>query len=186
MIDNGGDVDTQNIIIRVVDPLGLNVSTRVGEVGRPFSSTLQGTGGTGKFTYSLSGLPAGLRFDNTQTISGTPAARGTATVAVTVKDSDGNTQVVNVPVVIYAKLKVASSVLRAATKGQTYAARLRVTGGARPFRWTAQGLPRGLRLNASTGQLSGHAAAAGTFRVRITVRDALGASATRALALSVH
>jgi hypothetical protein len=186
VVDNGGDTDTQNVHITVVDPLTASITTRIGEAGRPFSSTLQATGGASKYTYSVSGLPAGLAFDNAQTIAGTPTTGTKANVAVTVTDADGNHVTVNVPVVIHAKLAVASQRLVGAAKGHAYGARLRVAGGVRPLRWAARGLPRGLSLNAATGQLSGHPRTAGTFRVRVTVRDSVGATASRALLLTVH
>ena len=43
-----------------------------GTVGVAYSQILQATGGTGPFTFSATGLPAGLSIASDGTISGTP------------------------------------------------------------------------------------------------------------------
>ena len=40
-----------------------------------------------------------------------------------------------------------------------------------PYRWTSSGLPTGLAINSTTGQISGTPTAAGTFGIAITVSD---------------
>jgi eukaryotic-like serine/threonine-protein kinase len=53
-----------------------------GTAGVAYSATLAASGGTGTFTWSASGLPAGLTLSGA-TISGTPTASGSFTVSVT-------------------------------------------------------------------------------------------------------
>src|SRR5215813_13973284 len=54
--------------------------------------TLAGFGGTGgPYTFSATGLPAGLTISSNGTISGTPTVSGTFNYTVTVKDNSGNT-----------------------------------------------------------------------------------------------
>jgi uncharacterized protein (TIGR03437 family) len=58
------------------------------------STTITASGGSGVYTWSATGLPAGLSIgSSTGTISGTPSGgtAGTATVTVTVTDSNSNT-----------------------------------------------------------------------------------------------
>jgi hypothetical protein len=51
--------------------------------------TLAATGGTAPYTWTASGLPAGLAISADGVISGTPGAAGTASVTVTATDSAG-------------------------------------------------------------------------------------------------
>lgn len=61
------------------------------------------------------------------------------------------------------------------------------TGGRRPFRWSATGLPRGLRVDAYTGALVGRAKHGTKPRViRVTVRDRDGQKATTRVRVHVH
>ncbi|MET7458504.1 M4 family metallopeptidase [Streptomyces sp. NPDC005574] len=79
---------------------GVNVGTPAGSVtvtnpgsqstavGTPVSLQLHATGGTGTYTWSATGLPAGLSLNaSTGLITGTPTTAGTSTVTVTAKDS---------------------------------------------------------------------------------------------------
>jgi hypothetical protein len=47
-------------------------------------------------------------------------------------------------------------------------------------------MPRGLRLDVTTGTLRGKPRAAGTYRFTVVVTDALGARTTRAFRLTVR
>jgi hypothetical protein len=73
-------------------------------------------------------------------------------------------------------------------RGTAYGAVLMASGGARPYAWslTAGSLPTGLRLNASTGEISGTPGAAGTFNFTAQVTDSSVPTAqTNTMALSI-
>jgi hypothetical protein len=65
-----------------------NPGNQTGTVGTATSVTLTATGGTTPYTFSASGLPAGLSINaSTGVISGTPTTASTSTVTATVTDS---------------------------------------------------------------------------------------------------
>ena len=60
-------------------------------VGTPVSLTLSASGGTPPYTWTASGLPAGLSISSGGVISGTPSTVASYTVTVTAHDSASNT-----------------------------------------------------------------------------------------------
>jgi phosphatidylinositol-3-phosphatase len=62
-----------------------------GQVGTSYSSTLQATGGTAPYAWTISGgqLPAGVNLSSGGVLSGTPTLSGSFTVTVSVADSAG-------------------------------------------------------------------------------------------------
>jgi hypothetical protein len=187
--DSAGGTDTHQLTIKVVDPLGVKASPRVAEVGRPFSATLQGSGGTPNYTFAIaSGLPNGLNFNGTTGITGTPTNSGVFAIAVSIKDADGLSTSINVPLTVVPKLSLVTRRLHSARLGARYAEKLTIRGGSRPFRYAFVGgtTPKWLHIAARTGTLSGTPTRAGSFRFRVTVKDALGAVSTRSYQLSVN
>jgi hypothetical protein len=71
-------------------------------LGSPYSATLGATGGTTPYTWSATGLPQGLSVNPaTGAIAGTPAARGTYSVTVTVTTADNLTASTTLPLTVY-------------------------------------------------------------------------------------
>ncbi len=65
-----------------------------GSVGASYSATLSAVGGTSPYTWTATGLPAGLSLNSsTGAISGTPTAAGTTGVTFTVSDASNPQQV---------------------------------------------------------------------------------------------
>ena len=189
---DGGRSDTQTYSMSVVPKLVIGPTGNVAEVGLAYHFAPQATGGKAGYTWSLDGgLPAGLTMDSASgAITGTPAAAGTSALKLTVKDSLGLTSTVDFRLVVASRLLVTKRPLVAAKVGSAYRATLRATGGVTPRSWRILGgrpglLPKGLRLNASTGQISGTPRQAGTFRLRIQVGDKLGAHSAVGVVLRV-
>ncbi len=69
-------------------------------------------------------------------------------------------------------LKVATTTLPGAVKGQFYKTTLSATGGVAPYSWTATApLPAGLTLAANSGVISGIPTATGSFPISVAVAD---------------
>lgn len=184
--DSVGKSDTKQLSITVVDPLTAAASARVAEIGVPFGTEVKPSGGTPGYTVTTTGLPPGLSFDAASgVISGTPEGVGSFALQVSITDSRGLLATSTVRLKVVAHVAITTRSLRTASTGQAYSVRVRLSGGARPFRWTARGLPRGLRLS-TAGLLTGSPAVAGTYRLQVRVRDALGAVAGRTLTLAVR
>lgn len=69
-----------------------NPGAKSGVTGTAISSfTLGATGGTSPYTWTATGLPAGISVSSSGTVSGTPTAAGTYSVTATVKDATNAT-----------------------------------------------------------------------------------------------
>ncbi|OXM63258.1 Ig domain-containing protein, partial [Amycolatopsis vastitatis] len=68
-----------------------NPGSQSGVVGTAASLQLSASGGSGGYTWTATGLPAGLAISTSGLISGTPATAGTYSVTATAKDSSGAT-----------------------------------------------------------------------------------------------
>ncbi|MEU4247754.1 putative Ig domain-containing protein [Amycolatopsis sp. NPDC026612] len=68
-----------------------NPGSQSGTVGTAASLQLSASGGSGGYTWTASGLPAGLSISSAGLISGTPTTAGTSSVTATAKDSTGAT-----------------------------------------------------------------------------------------------
>lgn len=92
-----------NMTTNSVNPpaaVAISGSVHNGQVSVPYATTLTATGGTGPYTWNVTGLPAGLAF-SAGTISGTPSTAGTYSVAVSAVDIDGVAVSASYAMVVY-------------------------------------------------------------------------------------
>jgi hypothetical protein len=85
---------TQSFSISITSILTVTTTSPLpnAAIGAAYSQTLQATGGATPYTWSATGLPAGLQVDSaTGILSGTPTVGGTSTISVTVTDATRGT-----------------------------------------------------------------------------------------------
>src|SRR5206468_251937 len=148
-----------------------------GTVGTTYSATLNASGGTSPYSWSVSSgtLPTGLSLSSSGTLSGTPTVAGAFPFTVAVKDaaSASASASLSINVVGLPPLLLSSSQLSGGTVGSTYSATLSASGGTSPYSWSVSSgtLPTGLSLS-STGTISGTPTVAGAFPFTVAVKDA--------------
>ena len=85
------------------------------------------------------------------------------------------------------RVRVTSPGRQRTTRGTAIRLRIRARDSARRarLRYAGRGLPTGLRIDRATGLITGRPSRAGTFRVRIRVRDGSGAAGSATFAWTV-
>ena len=97
-----GDYVDGSVSIQVADsPIVIAAGSASGTLGLAFSHALTATGGVEPYTWAaLGGLPSGLTLSPAGVISGTPDKAGTYSIAIEVRDSNGNRAVTNMGITI--------------------------------------------------------------------------------------
>lgn len=190
-------------IVRIAYSQGpsiLTTSLPTGTVGASYNQTIQATGGTQPYTWSvISGsLPTGLSLNTaTGNISGTPTAQGTSTFTIQVSDAISRTNSRQFSIIINplpVSLTIITSSLPSGTIGHAYNALLQATGQntVLPYTWSIQSgaLPTGLTLSNSgnDGVISGTPTQSGSFNLTIRVQDSAATPkiATRDFTLTIN
>lgn len=149
--------------------------------GSPYTAPLVPQGGTALLAWSITAgsLPPGLSLNTvTGAITGTPTAPGTPTIAVRLADS-GNPQLSATAVLSLTvnpsapPLAISAASLSNGGIATPYTDTLTPVGGNAPFTWSilAGGLPTGLTLSTSTGEITGTPTTAGSFTFTAQVTD---------------
>jgi hypothetical protein len=163
--------------VNVVTGLAITTASPLpsGVTNTAYSTTVVAQGGTSPYSWSATGLPSGLSINSSSgVISGTPSATSTSSVIVTVKDSS-NPQLSNTATLslsIVAPLSITTTSLPVGVVNQSYGFNMVATGGTTPYIWSATGLPQGLSINTSTGQIAGQPSGTpGPSSVTVTLKD---------------
>jgi hypothetical protein len=190
---NGGVSDDETFTIdvkRAVTVAGPQTPPK-SEVGVAFELKLTATGGDGgTYTWVVDGtLPTGVTFDTgDSTISGTPSAAGTFTFTATATDAHGRVGTYGGRIGVAAKLTVITPPAKKARVGKLYSLKLRTTGGVAPLKWkvTKGPFPKGVKLDKTTGVLSGKPTKAGRYRVTVEATDGLKVKAVKSFTIVVQ
>jgi Putative Ig domain len=200
--DGGSPAQTKSVTLSIVvaapAPPALAITTSSlpgGTISTSYSNSLQASGGTTPYTWSITAgsLPAGLTLATTTgLISGTPTASGTSSFTATVTDagSPAQTKSASLSIVVATASSSAltiSATLSSGTAGTAYSSPMTATGGTPAYTWsiTAGSLPSGLTLAATSGVISGTPSASGTYNFTATVSDNSNPVQTKSAATSI-
>jgi subtilisin family serine protease len=159
------------------------------------SETLQATGGTGSYTWSLAGgtnLPSSLTLSPAGVISGgvdSGDAAQSYSFTVQVTDSASKSSTKQLSIDVRTPLAIQTTSLPGGTVGTAYSQSVLATGGKTPYAFSlsAGSLPAGLSLDQGTGAITGAPTTAGTSNFTVKVTDAGNPmrQATQALSITV-
>ncbi|RZK18732.1 MAG: hypothetical protein EOO86_09400 [Pedobacter sp.] len=189
--DTRGCTATAAYTLTVTGPLTLvpgALPDGITNVSYPTETIPAAGGGTGPYTYTATGVPAGLTFNGTtREITGTPTVPGNNTVAVTVTDANGNTVTSNYTLKITDPLVLPTATLANGTTGVSYTPQIipSAIGGTTPYVYSATGLPPGLTFTPGTRAITGTPTLAGTYPVTVTATDADGKTVTTIYSITV-
>ena len=190
-VTDGTETATQSLSITVADQLTITTpSLPEGVVGQSYSQTLDASGGTPPYTWSVASgsLPPGLTLSSAGgVVSGTPTSSGTYSFTAQVTDG-AQTATKSLSITVAAALTVTTSSLPGGTVGQAYSQNVAATGGSGSYAWSVQAgaLPPGLTLSSGTpnATVAGTPSAAGTYSFTLQVTDGTQ-TASKALSIVV-
>lgn len=129
-------------------------------------------GGWDPYTYSLSGAPQSITISDSGLITGTPTQDGTFTLKVKIESHDSQRDSISFRMSVSQGLNVApiSDVIAKLNQAIT-AIQVSVSGGSGTYRYSISGAPSGIRINSSTGRITGTPTQSGEFTIGVHVQD---------------
>ena len=195
----GGGFNIGPYAITIFPALGINTGgvPAAGVKDLAYIGSLSPIGGSGTFSWSASGLPAGVTLSTAGVLSGSPTTVAPYTVNFTLTDNatggvGGPPASTTVPFTITINTPLAwSSALPGATArtaGFAYSRSFTTSGGLSPVTWLITGLPTG--LTSTGGVISGIPTVAGptavTSTVTVKATDASGQFVTHSFNLTIN
>jgi hypothetical protein len=161
------------------DPATLGPAT----LSLPYTGTIVAAGGSGNYTWTVTGLPSdSLNYTTaggTLTVTGTPATATVVSLGVSITDTTTHNTVgpftYTIPVYSSVTLPAPNPVsLGPADAGSPYSGTIVAAGGSGNYSWTVAGLPYdGLNFaaNGATLTISGTPTTQGTVSINVSVKD---------------
>jgi len=193
-VDAGSLETTKALSLNVLElVIATRASLKNGILGAPYFLELTALGGKPPYTWSLIGgalppgqLPGSILNPN-GTIAFTPSGEGTSVFTLEARDASNltTTQQFTLKVLL---AEVVPSVDRPIFPEVIIGARYvyRLTGSSNATRFSAKGLPLGLELNATTGEITGRPIVSGRFSISVSTSNVAGKSASVAAVLAVR
>jgi subtilase family serine protease len=170
-----------------------NPGNQGGTVGTAVSLSNSATGGSAPYSWTATGLPAGLAINaSSGTVTGTPTTAGSSTVTITAKDSTGATGSTSFTWTVNGA--GGGGTVTVTSPGTQYwftgysisALRVKATDSkGLGLSFTATGLPAGLSIS-STGTVTGTPTTAGTSTVKVTATDTGGGSGSTTFSWTIY
>jgi hypothetical protein len=168
-----GSASVTLTIVAASVPVITSASTDSGTLGAAFTYTI--TASNNPTSFSATGLPAGLELNSTTgLIFGTPTAAGTASVTVNAINSGGTGSATFTLTITSTAVAptITSASSGTGTAGSSFVYQIVASNG--PTAYNASGLPGGLSINTSTGEITGIPTGPGTSLVTISASNAAG------------
>ena len=136
------------------------------------------SGGWEPYTYSLSGAPQIITISDSGLITGTPTLSGTFTLKVKVESHDSQRGSISFEMVVSQGLNVAPiSDVTVKQDEEISAIQVSVSGGSGTYRYSISGAPSGIRIDSSTGRITGTPTESGVFTIGVHVQETPGGGA---------
>ncbi len=192
---------TFTVTVGVADSLGNNAnataslfvlgiattSLPAGSTTAPYSATISVLGGIPPFTYTATGVPAGITFSN-GTFGGQAKSAGTSSVTVQVTDSKGLSvsSTYSLTITGPGPLTVTTTSLPNGAVGQFYSQVVAASGGAPGYSWSQSGgvTPPGLGVD-SSGNVTGTPTTPGTYSFGVKATDSTGGLAVGTVSITI-
>ena len=155
------------------------------------------SGGTGTYSYSISGAPSGITInEDSGRITGKPTQSGEFTIRVQVQEVPPNGGIIgsappirgsgSFKMYVQTPLSIKPISNVRATKDQVITAiRVKASDGHTPYTYAISGAPSGIRINSSSGRITGRPTQTGAFTITVTVTDAEAGTASTAFTMTV-
>jgi hypothetical protein len=192
-VADGTKTGTTTLTVPAAPSITTTSANLTGAVGSAYSVTLAGSGGISPYTWTSSGLPSCLSLTSAGVISGTPVAScaGSYSPTFTLTDS-GTATALTAPQTLSLYIAPASAITFTGTVPTTgtynvaFTGSAAATGGAGTLTYSQTGTwPTGLKLNTSTGAISGTPAVVGIYSLGVTAADAYGDSASTSYPVTI-